>query len=91
MKSYDELTIEPFNDGHFQVVAHGEYEESSVLAGQYQRAVLDIFATLEEAQAQYPAADVRQFATRTTAAVPYEPEAWFDPGDAGEAWGSDDY
>lgn len=65
------------------------YPEWSVLGGQTQRVFLDSFQTVEEARAAYPTAEEAGLPAR--AQVPVNPPSDFDPLDAGEAWGEDDY
>jgi len=92
------LTIEPHfshidrgrQDG-FEVVLHGTYEESSVLAGQPKRQVLDFFDTIEEAQSQFPNAEVTEHSTKVDIPMPDTIPDWFDPGAAGEVWSEEDY
>ncbi len=94
----DSVTITPAineytRDIEFVVYGHGEYEDSSVLAGQYRRVFLDRFATEEEAKAAYPFADQAEGLLPTSMIAPEMstcPPDWFDPADAGEAW-DDDY
>ena len=50
--------IEQNKYGGFSVYEYGVYPRSSVLAGQTRKTFLDMFTTLEEAQAAYPRADV---------------------------------
>ena len=89
---FDYLTIEPFEDGKFAVYGHGEYEASSVLAGQYRRAFVELYDTQEEAVAAFPDAQVEEGSTKfmaDMAAASFDnmPEPdWFDPADAGEEW-----
>ncbi len=47
-----------YNRPEYGVYKYGVYPRSSVLAGQTRRVFLDSFATLEEAQAEYPDAVV---------------------------------
>jgi len=47
-----------YNHPEYGVYKYGVYPRSSVLAGQTRRVFLDSFATLEEAQAEYPDAVV---------------------------------
>ena len=101
---WDRVTIENEGDettgDDWWVVGHGTYERSSVLHGQYKRALIEHFDTVEEAAAKYPKAEVIEGSTR-----PYRPEGQsladlsglpscpprdFDPGFAGEHW-DDDY
>lgn len=87
-------TIEPDQRGEgVWAVEHGEYSESSVLAGYPRRALLRWYATAQEAQAEYPQAEILQWTTKDTYAgleLPHTPPAWFDEMDAGERW-DDDY
>ena len=53
-----ELTIEKGKYGGYTVYKWGVYERSSVLAGQTKKQFVANFSTLEEAQAEYPDADV---------------------------------
>tara|TARA_X000000950_G_scaffold120509_2_gene151037 strand:+ start:3549 stop:3824 length:276 start_codon:yes stop_codon:yes gene_type:complete len=50
--------IEHNEYGGFSVYELGVYPRSSVLAGQTRKTFLDMFNTLEQAQAAYPRADV---------------------------------
>jgi hypothetical protein len=76
----------------WEAIGWGEYEDSSVLAGQTRRVWLDRYETREEAEAAWPMALTHDYAAgRSTARVSRTPEPWFDPMDAGEAWGEDDY
>jgi hypothetical protein len=59
----DYYTIEPDEDG-FWVVAHGEYGESSVLAGQSSRTLTRHYPTVEEAKTEYPDAEVIDHSTK---------------------------
>ena len=77
-------TIEPDGDGSFWVVEHGEYEESSVLAGQYRRQLVEHFDTVAEAATAYPNAVETTYPTSgVSAVVPDVAPDWFDPADAG--------
>jgi len=70
----------------YEVYGHGEYEESSVLAGQYRRCFLDVFATAAEALTAYPSAVLQgPKSPLPNVSIP-GPPAWFDPSDAGESW-----
>lgn len=79
-------TIEPFGPDEFVVYEHGEYEESSVLAGQSCRMFLATFPTVAEAQAVYPTADVLGHSTRVQHAESDCAPEWFDSADIGEEW-----
>lgn len=91
----DSFTIEPARDGDgFWLVAHGEYEESSVLAGQPSRALIKHYATVEEAKLDNPQVEVLGHITGDPFAsnpLPDAPASWFDPANAGEVWHEDDY
>ena len=85
-----DYTIEPPSNGVGVVVwGHGEYGESSVLAGAPLRQLMESFPTLEEAQAEWPGAEVLDHSTRVPYTLPPTPPAWFDPADAGEQWDED--
>jgi hypothetical protein len=92
---YDYYTIEPYsgreNLSGYVVYGHGEYGPSSVLAGQAKRQWLGHFDTLEEAQEEWPEAEVTEWSTRVDPVVPDLPPDWFDPYDAGEVWHEEDY
>lgn len=51
------MTIEPCEEG-WNVYEYGEYEDSSVLAGQTRKAFIDFFLTKEEAIKAYPDAEL---------------------------------
>ena len=93
-----DLTIEPHTDGDVVVWEHGEYPRGSVLAGQTRRSWVECFSTVEEALKEYPKAEVRTSTTGDPFAriyddnpTPQTPPDWFDPMDAGEVWGENDY
>jgi len=93
MSEFDWYTIETHPDMPDEVVVygHGEYEASSVLAGQYRRCFLDVFPSVEEAQRAYPDAEVSGSTKFVSdlAARDFENSPapdWFDPADAGEEW-----
>jgi hypothetical protein len=54
----DYYTIEPDGYGEVSVYGWGEYERSSVLAGQQRKSFMDSFATAAEALVAYPDAAV---------------------------------
>lgn len=93
---FDRKTIEPDGKGGYDVYGHGTYEQSSVLAGRAKRAYLDNFPTIEAVKAEYPDATSQDHSSRVEGynsgdLMPKSPPEWFDPMDAGEAWGEDDY
>lgn len=93
MKPFDTLTIEPDPDAAgCWLCGHGEYEPSSVLAGQYRFARLDHFpgvvAAREHAATEYPGIPVEEIDPPRAypACVSDCPPADFDPADIGESW-----
>lgn len=91
----DHYTIEPARDGDgFWLVAHGEYEASSVLAGQSSRTLTRWYKTKDEAVAANPDVEVLEHITGDPFSInllPIHPPDWFDPANAGEVWHEDDY
>lgn len=94
---FDSFTIEESSDrGRFEVWGHGVYPESSVLAGQSRRSLIESFATPQEAKWTYPEAEVIEGSTRPyrdpdaslaeLSGLPECPPDWFDEADAGETW-----
>ena len=86
-----ELTICPAIDEYtkatkFDVYGHGEYEATSVLAGQYRRCFLDSFPTAAEAQAAYPGARLEGPKPPLRGPTNLGAPDWFSPDDAGESW-----
>jgi hypothetical protein len=57
-EKYDYMHILQDGEYEFTVKGYGTYERSSVLAGQVKICFVDSFDTLEEAQAEYPEADL---------------------------------
>ena len=91
---FDCITIEgPTQDDPKPYVAygHGVYEDSSVLAGQDRRVFLDYFDTLEDAVKAYPDGELGVFTSSPRSVMPSCAPSDFDPYDAGECWGEDDY
>ena len=93
MAKFDYFTIEPADEAPSVVVyGHGEYEDSSVLAGCPRRVYIDEYCNEESALADYPDADVLGHSSKVHGnPMPLSATSWFDPADAGEAWGEDDY
>jgi len=89
------LTIEADHqpDGRYwNVYEHGRYERGSVLAGQSRRSFIDCYASLDEAKAAYPKADVLDHSTKVHHnPMPHHAPSWFDPAEAGEVWSEEDY
>jgi hypothetical protein len=54
---------------------------------------METFETLEAARAAYPAAETRDGPSPPPGPdpMPHSAPEWFDPGDAGETWGEEDY
>lgn len=91
MSAIQQITIEPI-DGKFWFCQHGVYEKGSVLEDQEFRQLVQAYDTLEEAVAAHPDAEVLDYdAAPPLATMPLVAPDWFDPMDAGEAWGEDDY
>lgn len=78
----------------YGVYRYSEYELSSVLAGQVKRENLGMYDTLEEAREEHPDAEWHEDGAGPgypPAEAPMTPPKWFDPANAGEAWGEEDY
>jgi hypothetical protein len=89
-ETYDYMHILQEGEYEFTVKGYGTYERSSVLAGQVKICFVDSFDSLEEAQAEYPEAQL--------SSGMMEPQNTFDhlpdgPDDGSLGWGSspDDY
>lgn len=86
-------TIYPMGNGQYEACGWITYPKSSVLAGQSQECVAEIFQSLEEAKAKYPSVEVSEYGRcrehRPT--VPLNAPSDFDHYDAGEYWGENDY
>lgn len=82
---------ETYSHDEYGVYEYGEYEPWSVLAGQERRSFLDSFPTLEAARAAFPDAEYGAGSGYREVFIPQSPPEWFDPMDAGEAWGDEDY
>jgi len=92
MAQFDYFTIEPANDNAVVVYGHGEYEDSSVLAGHPRRVYIDEYDSEAAALADYPDADVLGHSSKVHGnPMSLSAPSWFDPADAGEAWGEEDY
>lgn len=92
MATVDRYTIEPAKDGDgFWLVAHGTYEESSVLAGQPRWMLCRWYATIEEATIRNPNVEILDHVTDDRINLPEIAPDWFDPTNAGEVWHEDDY
>lgn len=77
--------------GRYYFCQRGVYDPWSVLAGQEFRQLVQSFDTLEAAIAAHPDAIVDLDGVRPEVFIPVNPPDWFDPMDAGESWGEDDY
>ena len=86
-------TIYPIGNGKYEACGWITYGQGSVLEGQSQECVVDIFQSLEEAKAKYPTVEVSEYGRgkehRPT--VPLNAPSDFDHYDAGEYWGESDY
>lgn len=83
------ITIELVH-GKYWLCQRGVYERSSVLAGQDFRQLNKAYDTLEEAQTDNPGVKFSDEG-RPEIFIPTHAPSWFDPADAGEAWGEEDY
>jgi len=88
-------TIEPeYDNGHiigYNVYEHGEYEQSSVLAGQPKRTFVDGFNSLDEAKKAYPDAQVLEHSTKTDIRMPDVDPRPDLTREFGETYHEDDY
>ena len=92
----DELCLIPESDGSVELWGYGEYGPTSVLAGQFRRVFIDSWESMDEAKAAFTETDLGRISTgeapiNIPAEVPHTAPEWFDPADAGEVWGEDDY
>ena len=69
----------------------GIYERSSVLAGEDFRQLCKPYKSLDEAKADNPGVKVSDEDAPVPAELSINAPNWFDPSDAGESWGEDDY
>lgn len=77
--------------GTYWLWGFGEYGRNSVLEGQPRQARLDA-GPKDEMLAKYPGVAVEEHGPgRMDVQMPSSAPDWFDPMDAGEAWGEDDY
>ena len=88
----------------FAVRLEGTYSDSSVLGGQYFNRARAHCDSLEEALSWFPEGSDPEVvgdgkpaqmpsgeSLGALSGMPSSPPGWFDPADAGEAWGEDDY
>jgi hypothetical protein len=87
----DDFALIQEANGDVWLWGFGEYEEGSVLAGQERNVRLEAFDSMEQARKEYPDVRVDEGVPISRATVPICPPSDFDPMDAGEAWGEDDY
>lgn len=85
-----EETIEQAH-GHIWYCHRGVYPESSVLAGQDYRQLVQPYETVEEAKSAHPGARVDLEGVRPETYIPRTAPDWFDPADAGEVWNEEEY
>lgn len=89
-EEYVDYTIEPEEDGSFKVVEHGVYEKGSVLEGRPKDSVVGFFDTVEDAQDEYPQAEIMEHKTSPrftyNDAMKMPRPKDFEEGAAGETW-----
>lgn len=84
------MTGATYHHEEYGVYRYDVYPESSVLAGQERRSLLDRFPSLAEARAAYPDAEWNgEGSGFREIVIPREPPEWFDPANAGETWDGD--
>jgi hypothetical protein len=86
----DEFSLVKEEDGYYCLFGEGEYPASSVLAGQHRVVRLEFYEDEETAKRE-TGLEVGEVMPMSCAAVPSCPPSDWDPMDAGEAWGEDDY
>ena len=86
-------TIYPLGDGKYEACGWITYPKGSVLEGQSQECVVDIFRSLEEAKEKYPGVEVSEYGRckEHRPSVSLNPPKDFDYYDAGEYWSENDY
>mgnify|MGYP003145545607 CR=1 FL=1 len=86
-------TIYPLGNGKFEACGWITYPKGSVLEGQSQECIVEIFQNLKNATAKFPGVEVSEYGRcrehRPTVAI--NAPASFDHCDAGEYWGENDY
>lgn len=79
------------SDGTVWLWGHGEYPESSVLAGQDRHRRIEAFDSMAEARKAHRDVEAGPGPLAFPENLSELAPRWFDPADAGEAWGEDDY
>ena len=98
------IAIEPsagetYSNDNLAMYFYGTYPSSSVNEGMTMRAFVDDFANKDEATAAAEEiksqlgidVDISESSGYVKQELPMSPPSDFDPADAGEAWGEDDY
>ena len=92
-----------YDSEDFSIYAHDRYPRSSVLAGRDRRCWIGSSDSKDELLEACNRAGVNASVSGSTfveptgdslgdlSGLPRSPEPWFDPADAGEAWGEEDY
>lgn len=82
-----------YSNQKYGVYQYDTYPDHLVLGGQERRSFIHDYDTLEEAQKNHPEAswDGEGGCGYREPHIPLNPPDWFDPMNAGEAWGEDDY
>lgn len=89
---FEHFELREERDGEVWLWGFGEYPEHSVLAGQPLQCRIEAFENAESAVAEHPNVPLYMGKPeKVEVFIPKEPPAWFDPMDAGEVWGEDDY
>lgn len=75
-----------FTEDAYGVFEYGTYEDSSVLAGQEKRSCLGTYATLSEAQIDWPDVKYVEGSGYVDRPISRTPPEWFDESAIGERW-----
>jgi hypothetical protein len=89
--SCEEFSLGQEADGSVWLWGFGEYPEHSVLAGYPRQVRLKSYETADEARKAHPGMEIGPPPAKIHVELPKSPPSWFNPADAGEAWGEDDY
>lgn len=91
VSKYDYLTYNIDSDGEIILIGWDSYPSHSVLAGQARKNRLCSYSDTDKLHAHFPDVNGSSKWTEAQATVaPCPPSDW-DPMDAGEHWGEDDY
>ncbi len=80
------FTIEPI-EGLYAVISHSTYPDYSILARLERRSIIRWFETVEDAQTEYPFAELTNHSIAQP--IPDLPPLDFNEIDAGERWDND--